>query len=121
MQSEVGRRREVGRRKGVVPGAPVRDAIGTVAGAEVGYREHQCGPVREATGTAAGAEVGYRAHNGERQSAVPSGQRWGTGRTRAGGNRDRRGGRGGVPGARGREVIGTAARAAGGGEGVRCR
>jgi len=40
---------------------------------------------------------------------VPSEQRWGTGRTRAGGNRHRREGRGGVSGAPGREVIGDAA------------
>jgi len=76
--------------RGGAPGAPKREAIGTAVEAEVGYREHQCGPVRVATGTAARAQVGYRAHNGGRQSAVPSGQRWGTGRTRAGGNRHRR-------------------------------
>jgi len=80
VQSEVGSRREVGLRNGVVPGAQVRDAIGTVAGAEVGYRALQSG----------------------RQSAPPLGQRWGTGRTSAGqcGRRPAQArGRGRVPGA----------------------
>jgi len=87
--------------RGGVPEAPVRDSAG-------GNRHRR------------GAGVRYREHTGGRQSAVPSGQRWGTGSTRAGGNRHRRGGRGGVPGAPGREIIGTAVRVAGGGKGVRC-
>jgi len=90
VQSEVGRRKEVGLHNGLVPGAPVRDAIGTVAGAEVRHRALQSG----------------------RQSAPPLGQRWGTGSTSAGqcGRRPTQArGRGRVPGAQGREAIGTAA------------
>jgi len=79
VQSEVGSRREVGLRNGVVRGLQVRDAIGTVSGAEVGYRALQSG----------------------RQSAPPLGQRWGTGSTSAGqcGRRPAQArGRGRVPG-----------------------
>jgi len=89
VQSEVGRRREVGLRNGVVPGATVRDAIGTVAGADVGHQVLQS----------------------VRQSAPPLGLRWGTGRTSAGQCRRRptqARGRGRVPGAQWREAIGRA-------------
>jgi len=56
-----GGNRQCRRGRGGVPGAQGRGEIGTAAGAEVGYPEYQCGPVREATGTTAWAEVGYRA------------------------------------------------------------